>query len=152
MAKAQAYAGYVMSFYGDVQNLTYMSADYLNLYLQIGIKYSGKEGDANLNNEEKTNMQVAIQSLRRMVFAINTKFNALEDVLENKDAKNIKALKTAYDKLMKATVPTQEHVETYVTGINKAMMKGISGETLSIMADFLDKVDSPESGEGAGTP
>jgi len=134
-----ASASYIMTFFNDVEALSWQSANYVNLMISTKAKYSTKDlkdDTIELDSEDQSSLVNITQNLRAMIFRTYTKLIALSDSihLEKELEGEIKKL---YEKIIKEVSPSQVDVETFNIKINKVFVSGVMADLLLKSKDII---------------
>jgi hypothetical protein len=122
-------ANYIIQFFNDVENLSWQSANYLNLMIELKAKNPDMKEFEGLSDQEQQSLVNITQQLRAMAFRCFVKYQALKESVTGMEDKNIQP---AYKKVIEGIVPLQKDIEDFNIKMNTIFVKGI-------MADFLMK-------------
>jgi hypothetical protein len=137
-----AKASYIITFFNEVQSLTYEGASYLNTLVQMKVTYPEKDKEVEeegMEEADQANLFNSIQRIRSFVFVSYVKFNALKtQITQFKEYET--RIKENYEKIMKESIPSKETVENYIVSMNELFVVGIVGELLGTSGEILRSV------------
>lgn len=137
--EAQAAASYIVTFFNDVENLSWQSANYMNLLIASKAKYSKeelKDGSSNIEMEDQQSLVSITQGLRAAIFRTYTKIMAMEDMLKL-PISTLKTLTDLYKKLSEQIAPVMTDVESYNIEMNKIFITGVGKDLLLNSQDIM---------------
>lgn len=135
--KLVAGAGYILTFFNDIEQLTSYFASYLNTFLELKSKYQDLEALDKLDESDRANLVGLIQGMRSWIVRTYVKAKALE---EHVSEFNVEELEKSYKEATENFVLKPESVEKYVIEINKAFAKGIMKDLLVQAHDLYAKL------------
>lgn len=143
MEKEVAAAGYIITFFNDVESLTNWFAYYANLLSNLKGKYPDEKFLSKIPDDERAAAINTIQSLRFWVNRSYIKFMALrEKVPEFQSNTTIEGL---YKEIATAPSPNFEIVQEYTTELNKLFVAGVVASLLvkarDIYSQYMGKQD-----------
>jgi hypothetical protein len=138
-----AAASYVVTFFNDVEALTWQGAAFINMIAQFKEKYppqdANKMEEEGLDESDQVNLMTSVQNIRSMTFRCYVKFKSLIKQIEEWKSYEPK-IKELYNKISDAGVPAKSDVEEFVIVMNELFVVGIIGELLGSAGDVLRKL------------
>jgi hypothetical protein len=136
-------ASYIMTFFGDVENLTGHGGAFINMLAVIKEKYPKSEMAA-LSNEgmdeaDQMNLMTAVQNVRFMAFRCWVRFNALKGQITQFKSNETK-INELYSKISDNPVPSKKDVEDFVVTMNELFVNGVVQEILGSAGEVLRSV------------
>jgi hypothetical protein len=137
-------AGYVITFFNDIESLTNAFSYYSNLLSKLKGKYPTKDFLAKLPQEEKDEIQRITQDTRFWLNRTYVKFSALKAQIKdfNQKAETVDKL---YNELVNQPVPVFDTLKQYVVELNTLFVLGIVSTLLrkayDIYAQFSGKTE-----------
>jgi hypothetical protein len=130
-------AGYIVTFFNDIESVTNSLGYYSNAMAMIKGKYPAAELNKILD-EEKNQMLATVQDIRFWVIRTYVKFNALKGKIKEFEtfSKNIDKY---YGKILEQPVPTFESLNGYVVELNRLFVLGIVESILTKAYDVYAK-------------
>jgi len=135
----KAAAGYILTLFSDIENLTHHAAGYCNVITEIKEKYPGDDNLKKMDDAERVGLQEAIKYSRYWCIRTFIKFSAL--------APNIPAFQTEIKQIEKLKIPiTSQAVpqyadfEKYVLAVNALFVKGIASDLLTKAQDVYNQM------------
>jgi hypothetical protein len=140
VGKVKATAGYIVSFYEDLEAFNVYVAQYIDMSVRLGEKYENSDDIAILETE-KEELVTLTKTIRTLAFRLNIKAKAMaKKIKEFEDA--LKDLKKIYDKIIEQASFKREDLEKFALVLNEAFMEGISYDTLGQLADIYSAMSS----------
>ncbi len=147
--ETQATAGYIITLYREVENLTQLVADYIDFYVQLDSKY-GSASEAKMTEEEQKTLRTLVYAIRSSIFNVHVKMKALASKIDAFD-KATKKLSSTVQKLLKEPVFEIRELQKYVEDVNAYFVEGVSYDVLEKLSDIYSSFVSAYSvGAGAG--
>jgi len=135
-----AAAGYIVTYFNDIESLTNAFSNYNNLIFELKNKYK----DALENNtieklpdSDKTNLLTQVQNTRFWVTRTYVKTTALDSSI--KELK-IDKLKEKYKAVIDETVIINDKLEDYVIELNKVFVKGVVVDLIEKAGDVYSQL------------
>jgi Fe-S-cluster formation regulator IscX/YfhJ len=131
--KSVAGAGYVISFFSDIEVLIGNSANYINNVTKLKIKYNKKITEKTEFDEKDQAIIHIVEAVKSSVFRTYIKFTSLKQKIkefENLDTDSDKkdaepTIEKMYEKIRDATIPEIKDIEQYVLKLNRLFVEAI---------------------------
>jgi len=132
-------SSYIFVFYKEVQALTDVYADYLNLLLEFENKYPSEEAMAEANPQEKGVISQWVQLVRKCCHKTYIQYKAIEGYL--KLPENIE-LDKYYTEISNNYIIKKEKLRKFVQLMHKILMDNVIQDMLSKGAEFMKDIYS----------
>lgn len=131
----KAAAGYVLTFFNEVEQLTHQAAGFQNVLKILATKYPGENGYKKMDDAERSQLQESVNLTRYYCARTFVKLTALKSKITalGTDYQKIEALKI---KILSDNIPAYPDVEKYVIKINTLFVAGIMSELLTKAQDI----------------
>lgn len=130
-------AGYVLSFFNDVEQLSNYYAQYINTILSFERKYPDSKALENMSEEDRQTLINVVQGLRTWIIRCFVKAQALKEKVENFTSDEFEE---SYRKVTGEFIPEKEVVEKFVIEINKAFVNGVLVDLLNQARDVYARL------------
>ena len=137
--KLVAGAGYILTLFNDIEQLTSYFANYLNTFIELKHKYRDVKNLDQLEECDRSNLISLIQGMRSWVVRTYIKMKALEEQIGEV---NTGRLEESYKEVVSSFVLNPNTVEKYVIEINRAFAKGILRDLLVQAHDLYTRLTS----------
>lgn len=137
--KLVAGAGYILTLFNDIEQLTSYFANYLNTFIELKHKYRDVKNLDQLEEGDRSNLISLIQGMRSWVVRTYIKMKALEEQIGEV---NTGRLEESYKEVVSSFVLNPNTVEKYVIEINRAFAKGILRDLLVQAHDLYTRLTS----------
>lgn len=149
-------AGYIISFFSDIEVLILNSSGYLNNIARLKFRYGkGFSAKTPIDEGDKVILGV-IDLVKSSVFSTYVKFNALKskvkefNILDNKKPKKgekIETIESLYKKIRDNPIPNVEDIENYVMLLNKLFVEAIDilQTAQGVYADAINPIGDPNA-------
>lgn len=130
-----AAAGYLITYFNDIESLTNAFGNYNNLLFELKSKYQKNIEENKMEripDAERANLEQQLKDTRFWITRTYIKTVALEDKV--KELK-IEDLKAKYQKVMSEPVIVNEMLEEYVIELNKVFVNGVVVELVEKAGD-----------------
>jgi len=147
MENQAAGAGYIISFFTDIENLTTYFASYKNHLTRLKAKYAKgeKPGEARLDkmdDGERMRSEELTESIRFYIIRTYVKFSAIKNQIKEFQAQ-AKKLDELFSKLKNDASPLEDTVQDYVIELNSVFVLGIASTVLikarQVYEEFMGK-------------
>ena len=132
-------AGYILSFFNDIEQLSSYYAMYVNTLLSLQNKYPTPKNIEEMSEEDRQTLIQVVQGLRSWIVRSYIKAKALKDKVESFNDEN---LSNAYNKVIDEFVPERENIEKFVIAINKAFVDDVLSDLLMQAKDLYARLSS----------
>lgn len=123
-------AGYIITFFNDIESLTNSLGYYSNLMLRVKNKYPTKELLEKMMEAEKTETIRITQDMRFWITRTYVKFSALkEKIKEFQEAEE--TIEKKYKEISRTPTPEMEKIQDYAIELNKLFVKGVVSNLLT---------------------
>lgn len=123
-------AGYILSFFNDIEQLTTYFANYINVFVELKAKYKGV-GDNELSDrlveEDRDELVSLVQGMRTWIVRTYVKAKALSSHIASF---NVETLEAKYKEVTQKFILNPDDIESYVIEINKAFTEGVLKDLL----------------------
>ena len=144
-----AKASYIVTFFQELQQLTWQISIYINTLVQIQMRYPKKDKESEaemestgMDESDQLTLANSIQNVKNFVFMSYVKFNALKPQIPEFKKHEAK-IKGFYDKISNEVVPSKKSVEDFAISMNEVFVEGIVGELLGsagkVLKDLTEK-------------
>lgn len=130
-------AGYVLSFFNDIEQLSNYYAQYINTILSFERKYPDSKALENMSEEDRQTLINVVQGLRTWIIRCFVKAQALKEKVENFTSDEFEE---SYRKVTGEFIPEKEVVEKFVIEINKAFVNGVLVDLLNQARDVYARL------------
>ena len=130
-------AGYVLSFFNDIEQLSSYYANYINTVLSMQNKYPNERSLENMGEEDRQTLIQAAQGLRTWIVRTYIKAQALKGKINAFDNER---LRENYQKAIKEFISQPSEIVDYVIEINKAFCDGVLIDLLNEARDFYARL------------
>ena len=129
--KQVAGAGYILSFFNEIDILTQIASIYINNITRMKIKYGDIKPDTKFNDEDMSILN-SIEQVKGVIFRTFIKFTSLKSKIiefknldkENK-GKNIQTVESMYKRIRDSAVPEITDIEGYTLRLNNLFVEAI---------------------------
>lgn len=138
--KQAAGAGYILSFFNDIEQLTTYFASYLNVMLVLRCKYGDAEKLRNLEGleeQDRVDLVATAQGMRTWIVRSYVKAKALQDKITGFG--NVK-IDDAYKKATGEFIVNPEVIEEYVIEINRVFADEMLSDLLIRAYDIAGRL------------
>jgi len=130
-------AGYILTFFNDIEQLNSYYASYVNTILSLKHKYPDTKNLENISDEDRQTLINMAQGLRTWIIRCYIKAQALKDKV---DAFNNQKLDDSYKKATSTFILDPKDAEEFVVEINKAFADGVLVDLLSQARDIYARL------------
>lgn len=130
-------AGYVLSFFNDIEQLSNYYAQYINTVLSFERKYPNNKALEGMSEEDRQALIATVQGLRTWIIRCFVKAQALKEKVENFTSDEFEEI---YRKVTSNFIPEREDVESFVIEINKAFVNGMLVDLLNRARDVYARL------------
>lgn len=126
-----ASAGYVLSFFSELEALSMNLAAYITALAKMKKKYP--EGTINADTQLEPGDEWIVQtidSVKMSVIRTYVKFQALQEKVKEFKAK-AKEIRATYDRIKEEPVPTVDDIESFTLELNRLFVEGVVSELLT---------------------
>lgn len=140
-------AGYILTFFQDVENLTTYVPVYTALICKLDTKY-GKTNESfnKLDETEKANLVYITDNLKNLIYRTYIKINSLKGHI-----KEFSAGYTDIEKFKELTLspefPERKDVDEYVKKVNELFVNGVVSELLAQSQEIYAKFVGTDTDE-----
>lgn len=135
-------AGYIITFFNDIENLTNSFAQFSNLLANLKGNYPTDDELKKLPEEQRMQLLQLVQDVRFWVNRTYVKFSALKASVKEFEAHGGK-VDELYNALLTEKVPEFDKLKSYVIELNRLFVLGIVSTLLTkaydIYAQFAGK-------------
>ena len=130
-------AGYILSFFNDIEQLNNYYAAYVNAALGLKSKYPNEESLKNMSVDDRKTIGEAANAVRVWIVRCYIKAKALRDKVPEFTSDE---LDESYRKICNTITPEVEDVEKFVIEINKAFVNGVLVDLLNQARDIYARL------------
>lgn len=145
-----AKASYIVTFFQELQQLTWQISIYINTLVQIQMRYPKKDKELEaemeaqgMDDADQMALANSIQNVKNFVFMSYVKFSALKKQIEE-FKKYEKEIDKYYYLISGNVVPSKEDVENFAISMNKLFVEGVVGELLGGAGAVLRSITEPK--------
>lgn len=135
-------AGYIITFFNDIESLTNSLASYSNVLASLKGKYPTKEYLSKLSDEERGQTLQTIYDARFWIIRSYVKFSALKKSIKEFET-NAQAVDALHKELIAQPALNYDKFQEYVIELNKLFVVGVVSTLLTkaydIYAQFSGK-------------
>lgn len=128
-------AGYIITFFNDVESLTNSFAEYSNLLGKFSQKYPNDKQLSKLPEYERNEAIRITYQIKFWLIRSYIKFTSLKSEMKEFDCHSEK-IDTLYQELVKTQTPEFDKLQEYVIEINKLFVSGVVSELLKKAYDI----------------
>lgn len=139
-----AAAGYIITFFNEIENLTHHTAGYCNVLTELREKYPGDQTLKKMDDTERQALQQSVKFSRYWVVRTYVKLSALAPKIPEFQ-KNLKQIESLKQPITSQGVPEYDTLEKYVLELNKLFVAGIMSELLTKAQDVYSKYSAQQN-------
>ena len=134
-------ASYIVQLYNDLENLNNTYPIYVNALTSLKSKYKKEdlsEGVEDLEEQEKQELILIVNTLRALAIKSFIRIKTLEDKLTIKKEK-LEKLENLHKHIKESLLPLEDSVLEYVIGVNKVFSNSVMSEIFLKATDIIAK-------------